>query len=120
MNKRSLIELTVRFGDYGQHSKTVAVPIDEDLSRELLGSVELSDEPFSLMLASPSTFGGRGNAVTIRRQTFKMRREVALKIARDMVPALMEAFGVNDELDGYRVRDLSAEEKAYLRSRGRL
>lgn len=120
MRQRALVELTVRYGDYGQESKTVAVPIGDDLTRELLGGVELSDDPFSLMFASPGMFGGRGNAVEIRRRAFQMRREVAQEIAKAMVPELMRAFGLNDKLDGYRVEDLSEEEREWQRKRGRL
>jgi hypothetical protein len=65
-------------------------------------------------------WGGKGDALTIRRKTFTMRREVAQDIARAMVPALLEAFGANDELDGYKVGDLSEDECEYHRARGRL
>jgi hypothetical protein len=41
-------------------------------------------------------------------------------IASAMVPALMEAFGVNDELDGYRVERMSEREREYHVQRGRL
>lgn len=82
--------------------------------------VERSDEPFSLLVASPGMFGGKGDALTFRRKTFKMRREVAKDIAAAMVPALLEAFGVNDELDGYKLEAMSPEEREYHRRRGRI
>lgn len=116
-----LIELTIHYGEFRQHKKTVCLNLSEDLVGQLLERVELSDEPFSLMLASPSFYGARGgDAVTIRRKKFEMRRSVAVEIASAMVPALMESFGVNDELDGYRVNDMSPEEKAFYREKGRL
>lgn len=120
MAQRALVELTIRYGDFGHESKTVAVPISEDLARELLGSVELSDDPFSLFVASPGVFGGRGDAVTMRKRAFKMRRDVAQEIAKAMVPELMRAFGVNDRLDGYRIEEMSEEEREWNRKRGRL
>lgn len=120
MERRALVELTIRYGDYGHESKTVAVSISDDLTRELLGSVELSDDPFSLFVASPGVFGGRGDAVTMRKRAFQMRRDVAQEIAKAMVPELMRAFGVNDRLDGYRIEDLSEEEREWHRKRGRL
>jgi hypothetical protein len=105
------VRLTVCYGTFGEQSKTVGVPISERIARELMGTVELSNDPFSLMIASPGMMGGKGDAVTIRRKAFQMRREVAEQIASAMVPALMEAFGVNDEVDGYRATDLSPEER---------
>lgn len=114
------VELTIRYGEFGHESKTVAINLPPDLTRELMGRVELSDEPFSVLIASPGMFGGHGDAVTIRKRTFKMRKEIAKEIAAAMVPAMLEAFGVNDELDGYRVADLSEEEREFLRKRGRL
>jgi hypothetical protein len=100
MRDRALVELTVRYGEYGQQQKTIALPISEDLTRELMEGVELSDEPFSLILASPAVFGGHEDAVTLRKRTFKMRKEIAQAIANAMVPELLKAFGVNDELEG--------------------
>jgi hypothetical protein len=117
---RASVELTVRHGAYGENIQTVAIPISEDLTRELMGRVELSDEPLSVLLASPGLYGGRGDAATIRRKAFKMRRQMAEEIARAMVPALLDAFGVNDELDGYRVSAMSKEEREWHRQRGRL
>jgi hypothetical protein len=100
------ISLTIHYGDYGEQHKTVQVGISETLRRELMDSVEVSANPLSLMLASPGVFGRRGDAITIRRRAFKMRRAVAKGIADAMVPALLEVFGVNDVRDGYRVSDL--------------
>ena len=114
------VALTVRYGFYGEESKTVVLPLPDMLMRELMGTVELSDEPLSVLLASPAVFGGKGDAVTIRRKAFEMRRRTAEQIARAMVPELMKAFGVNDELDGYRVSEMSPEEIEYHKQRGRL
>jgi hypothetical protein len=120
MSNRALVELTVRYGEFGQKQKTVAIQISEDLRRELMEGVELSDDPFSLMMASPGLYGGKGDAITIRRRAFKMRLDVAKKIAADMVPALLDAFGANDQLDGYRLDIMSQKEKDFLAGRGRL
>lgn len=60
------------------------------------------------------------DAVTVRKRKFKMRRDIATEIAAAMVPALLEAFGVNDELDGYRINDMSPEEKEFYRRTGKL
>ena len=117
MDSRALVELTIRFGRYGEQSKTVAVPISEDLTRELMGGIELSDEPFTRLLGAMS---GGGDCVTIRHKTFKMRRSIADEIARAMAPELCRAFGVNDKLDGYKLDELSEEERAWHRARGRL
>jgi hypothetical protein len=114
------VQLTIRYGDFGEHQKIVAVPISDMLMSELMGKLELSNEPFSLMIASPGMYGGKGDAVTIRRKTFEMRRSVAEQIARAMVPELIKAFGVNDELDGYRVADMTADERAWHERQGRL
>lgn len=114
------VDLTIRYGEWGEQSKTVVVPVSKMLMKELIEKVELSNEPFSLMIASPCMFGGRGDAVTIRRKTFEMRREIAEQIAKAMVPALLRAFGVNDELDGYRVSDMTPDERERHERRGRL
>jgi hypothetical protein len=106
------IELTIRYGRYGEQSKSVAVPVSEGLMEDLMEPVELSDEPWSLLIASPAFYGGKGDAVTMRKRSFKMRREVAQEIARAMVPALMAAFGVNDEVDGYRREQLRPDDPA--------
>ena len=120
MRNRALVELTVRYGTYGEQQKTIAVPISEELMQELMGSVELSDEPLSLLMASPGLFGGKGGAVTFRRKTFAMRLDVAKQIAAAMVPELLRAFAVNDVLDGYRVDSMSKEERAWYLKTGRL
>lgn len=113
MTDRALVTLTLRYDEYGEQAKSVAVPISESLTRELLHGVELSDKPLTLLLTSPGMFGGHGDAVTIRRRTFKMRREVAEAIARAMVPELLKAFGANDEIDGYKLSELSEEERKW-------
>ena len=104
-NNTARVELTIRYGCYGEQSKTVIVPIDERLREELMEPVELSDNTFSLLLASPGMFGGKGDAVTIRKRKFIMRREIAQSIAQSLVPELIKAFGANDEMDGYSVEN---------------
>lgn len=115
---KTQVELTIRYNEC--ESKTLAIDIPEDLARELLGTVEWSEEPFSLFVASPGAFGGHGSALTFRKRTFKMRRRVAEDIAKAMVPTILKAFGVNDELDGYRISEMSQEERAFYVERGRL
>ena len=117
MDSRALVELTIRFGRYGEQSKTVAVPIGDDLTRELMGGIELSEDPSTRLLHGMS---GGGDCVTIKRKTFKMRRSIADAIARAMAPELCRAFGVNDKLDGYKLDELSDEERAWHQARGRL
>ena len=105
------IDLTISYGAYIQKSQTFSLEISEGLMRELAEGVELSDEPISAFLASPGVLGGHDDAVTIRQRKFKMRRDVAEQIAASMVPALLRAFGVNDRMDGYRVDDLSKDQR---------
>jgi hypothetical protein len=104
MNKPT-ITLTLRAGQFGADIRSVAVPLSEDLMRQLMRPVELSDEPFSLMFASPGFHGGKGDALTIRRETFKLRRETADLIAKALVDVLVDMFGANDERDGYKVKE---------------
>jgi hypothetical protein len=113
------VELTIRYGEWGEQSKTVVVPIARSLERELLGSVELSTDPMSMLLASPGLMGGKGSAIAIRAKAFTMRRDVAEMIGRAIVPELMKAFGVNDEIDGYRKSDMTREQLEHMRMRGR-
>lgn len=97
-NERGLVELTLRIGQYGERVETVAVPISDELAGELTEGMELSDEPFSLMLAS---LGTQKDYVTVRRKKFRMRREFAHEIARALEGKLMELFGADDVTDGY-------------------
>lgn len=117
---RAQVELTLRIGQYGERVQSVAVPVGEDLARQLMEPVELSDEPFSILLASPGMFGGRGDAVTIRRKAFVLRKDVARALADQLTKELLKLFGDKDELDGYKVGDMSPGERDYHRSRGRL
>jgi len=95
------IELTLHIGQYGERSETVALPISQSLMRELREPLEWSDEPFSLMLASPGMWGGKGNAVEQRRRIFKLRQDHANGIAKLIADELMRMFGTNDRKDGY-------------------
>lgn len=107
-------------GGFGEYCKSVVIPINADLMQGLMGKVELSNEPLSLLLASPGVFGGKGNAITIRNKAFEMRRDIARAIAEAMIPELIKAFGCNDELDGYKVDTMSNEEREWYQQRGRL
>jgi len=109
VNKPS-IEATVYYGTYGEKSKTCTVPIGEGLMRDLMDSVELSDDPWSVLLASPGVFGGRGDAITIRRKAFEMRHEVAKEIGAAVARELPKIFGTNDKVDGYKKEDPTAED----------
>ena len=104
-NDTARIELTIRYGCYGEKSKTVIVPISEHLRGELMEPVELSDDPFSLLIASPGLRGGYGDAVTIRKKKFKMRHDIAQSIAQYLVPELIKAFGANDKMNGYNMEN---------------
>ena len=81
-----------------------ALKLNPVIVRDLMQSVELSDEPFSLMLASPSLYGGRGNAITERANKLEDRRAFAESIAKQIVNSLMKVFGSNDKRDGYSTR----------------
>jgi hypothetical protein len=69
---------------------------------ELSEPMERSDDPWSLILASPGMFGGKGNMIEIRKKVFKMRKEAAAEISRAVTEALIEYFGRNDVTNGYR------------------
>lgn len=97
------VELTLRIGRFGEESHTVCVPVDEYLARKLTEPVELSDDAFSLLLASPGMFGGHGDAVTLRKEKFELRRAEARSIAKAIEDQLFKMFGVNDEMNGYPV-----------------
>lgn len=103
------IELTLRLGMFGENVQRVALNISPDLARDLTEPVELSDEPLSLLLASPGMFGGRGNAVEMRQRKFKLRRVAARDIAREIERELIRMFGHEDERDGYKAHDVPRE-----------
>jgi hypothetical protein len=100
------MSLTVRLGRFGERVETVELDLGEGLMRELTEPVELSDDAFSLLLASPGLYGGYGNAVEIRQRTFKMRDWVAREIAKQVTTKLVELFGTNDKMDGYSKEQL--------------
>ena len=103
---RNRVELTLVIGQFGERREVIAVPISAELARDLTEPVELSDEPFSLMLASPGFFGGYGNAIEIRQKKFSLRRKIAHDLATTIEQKLIELFGINDEQDGYKKRGL--------------
>ena len=121
---RPTIELTIRHGHFGEKEERIAVDLNELAWRDMTRPVELSNNPISLMLASPGLIGGRGNAVTIREETFKLRRREARRIAfiltEKLAEKLFEAFGVDDELDGYKVSGMTPEELAWHKQAGRI
>lgn len=117
MDHRPVIEVTLRYGAYRDQHKTFVIPIDEKLAEEMMSPVEHSKDAhtrlFTLMVGGPDTFVRQELALRLRRRTAK-------DLARLMEDAFMEAFGIRDELNGYNIEQMSPEEKAYHRSKGRL
>jgi hypothetical protein len=102
------IFLTIKSGMFGEESKTVALPISGQLMHELRSPVELSNDPTSLLLASPGVINGIGpleaigETVTIRKKQFEMRKNHAAEIGRKVAQALLDFYGESDEMNGYR------------------
>lgn len=105
MNAR--IELVLCLGHFGEEQHRIALALPPDLERDLIEPVEISDEPLSLLLASPGLYGGRGNAIEIRERKFQLRRSVAKQLAAQIESELIRMFGHEDERDGYKARDWS-------------
>jgi hypothetical protein len=99
------ITLQLQYGSFGEKTHTVCIPINDHLRRELMEPVEHSDEPMSLLLASPGMYGGKGDALTIRKRAFKLRKQHAEEISHAIVAELVKLFGYEDERDGYKIRD---------------
>lgn len=89
----------------------IAIPVSDRVLRELSEQLELSDDGFSVMLASPGMLGGHGDSVTIRKRVFKMREDFAKEIAATLVMALTEYFGRNDVTNGYTKVQLEAHRR---------
>lgn len=102
---KAQIELIIRVGQYGQKEHRIALALPPDLAQDLMEPVEVSDESWSILLASPALYGGHGNAVQIREQKFQLRRAMAKKIAGQIESELIRMFGHEDERDGYKARD---------------
>jgi hypothetical protein len=102
------ITLTLRIGQYGERVESVELPISQMLAEELLEPVELSDEPLSLLLASPGLYGGYGDAVTVRKKKFALRKYTSRVIARLIEEKLFEMFGVDDRTNGYSKQQLGS------------
>jgi hypothetical protein len=109
---KPFIELTIGHGFYGEKTKRVALNIPEHFMLELMESVETSNDPFSLMLASPGMYGGHGNAVDIRRKKFALRDDFSRYLADTLVNELRKAFGANDVKDGYSIEQQNRREAA--------
>ena len=106
MGIENRVELTLILGQFGERREVVAVPISAELAYDLTEPIELSDNPFSIMLASPMMFGGVGNAIEIRQKKFRLCKAAAHYLATDIEKKLVELFGINDEQDGYKKQDL--------------
>lgn len=103
MGTENRVELVLTIGQFGERREVVAVPISDELIKDLMEPIELSDNPFSVMLASPGMFGGKGNAIEIRHRKFRLRRATADELATRIKNKLVELFGIDDERDGYKV-----------------
>lgn len=99
------IELILRLGPFGEKEHRTRIEIPPGVARDLTEPVEISDEPMSILLASPGLYGGRGDAVEIREKKFQLRRSTARKIAGEIERNLSLMFGHEDERDGYKARD---------------
>lgn len=105
MTERARVEITVWTGrDWRPH--TITVPVDSHLMRELTEPMELSDSPFSLLLASPKfgvhPFEAMGETLQLRKRTFVMRKDFAEEISKALTQALVDYFGDGDKTNGYR------------------
>lgn len=109
---KPFIELTIGYGFLGEKTKRVALNIPEHFMRELIEPVETSNDPISLMLASPGMYGGHGNAVDIRRNKFALRDDFSRYLADSLVNELRKAFGANDVKDGYSIEQQHRRESA--------
>lgn len=108
MNDAS-ISVVIDFRD-GRERITRVVPVDGDAWREATSPVELSHDPLSMLLASPGMHGGCGNAYTVRKKAFTIRKVLAYDIARALTKVLTDEFGARDEVDGWGKHDLTPEE----------
>ena len=106
MLTESRVELTLTIGQFGESREIIAVPISAELAYDLTEPVELSDNPLSIMLASPGLFGGVGNAIELRQKKFRLRQTAAHALATAIERKLVELFGIDDEQDGYKKQDL--------------
>jgi ABC-type thiamine transport system ATPase subunit len=98
------VVLTIYIGQFGERREQVAVPVSEALLYELSEPQELSDSPFSLMLAGNfrgDMFAAMSNTVERRKRVFKMREHFADEIAKAVKRALIAKLGDKDKTDGY-------------------
>lgn len=94
---RSLVVVTVYPGQ-GEAAERVAVELDELITRETFEPLEMSNAPFSLMLAG---FGRKESYTVTRRKRIDLREEVAERIAHEIKATLLRAFSARDQNDGY-------------------
>ena len=97
---RTRIELVIRIGEEFKEHR-VPVTVSSDLLRELSEPMELSDDPIALVLASPGLYGGFGDAVTIRKKMFEIRKSTAQEISERVTASLVSYFGRDDKINGY-------------------
>lgn len=105
---KSGIRLTVYIGEYGQREETVALLLPDGLAHDLREPMELSNEPFALMIAGA---GRTGDFIELRRKSFQMRRDVAEDIGRQVAAELIRMFGARDEVNGYKQEHLTERER---------
>jgi hypothetical protein len=97
MRGRAFVEVAVHPGGM-ESPRVVRVPLSEDIAREVFEPLELSDDPFALLLNSYPL--GRDYAV-VRRKKLEYRGYIAKEVAEAVNRALKEAFGAQDTTDGY-------------------
>ena len=109
------ITLEIRYGSFCEKSKAIALPISDELLREL-------KEPLEYDFGKLPVFPGICNqsCIEAKKRLFKMRRNFAEEITKSVVKALVDDFGSDDTLFGYKISDMDESEKEYHRQRGRL
>lgn len=98
MNQQVKVTLIVQLPDFTQH--TVCFNVGQHEAKNVYEPLELSGEPFALLMA-----GGRPYEQH-REQVFELRKDTARNIADCLVAELMKHFGSKDQLNGYPVSEL--------------
>lgn len=85
-------------GNYTQ-PYAVEIPMSEDMIQDLCEPLELSDEPFALLIHSLPM---KRDYVEYRKRAIRLREGTAEDIAQHIAEALLKAFGEQDKMNGYR------------------